>query len=160
MCGHLREAASSLVETLRDLHPFEEVRRGFTALHEDGDVIRTKFSLGFEIDIDRSWFLIFFLVFYTINEYQRYNTFYGHTIGIGGHVMEWVALVRLNLHPGGEGSHRHWNAARFAVAATQILYYSLHGEGVDEHEWRTLVRRGLLGAAGEVYSRAGIRPAR
>ena len=47
-----------LVETLRDRHPFEEVRRGFTALHEDGDVVRTKFSLGFEIDMETPSFVV------------------------------------------------------------------------------------------------------
>ena len=47
-----------LVERLRDRHPFEEVRRGFTALHEEGDVVRTKFSLGFEIDMETPSFVV------------------------------------------------------------------------------------------------------
>ena len=47
-----------LVDTLRDRHPFEEVRRGFTALHEEGDVVRTKFSLGFEIDMETPSFVV------------------------------------------------------------------------------------------------------
>lgn len=47
-----------LVETLRSRHPFEEVRRGFTALHKDGDLVRTKFSLGFEIDMETPSFIV------------------------------------------------------------------------------------------------------
>ncbi len=47
-----------LVETLRERHPFEEVRRGFTALHEENDLIRTKFSLGFEIDMETPSFVV------------------------------------------------------------------------------------------------------
>jgi Tfp pilus assembly protein PilN len=47
-----------LVETLRKRHPFEEVRRGFTALHEEGELIRTKFSLGFEIDMETPSFVV------------------------------------------------------------------------------------------------------
>ena len=47
-----------LVETLRGRHPFEEVRRGFTALHEEGDLVRTKFSLGFEIDMETPSFVV------------------------------------------------------------------------------------------------------
>ena len=52
------QTVRQLVETLRDRHPFEEVRRGFTALHEEGDVVRTKFSLGFEIDMETPSFVV------------------------------------------------------------------------------------------------------
>ena len=44
--------------------------------------------------------LVFLLVFYTITEHGRHNTFFMHTVGINGSVMQWAALVKLNLPPG------------------------------------------------------------
>lgn len=40
---------------LRGREPFEEVRRGFTAREEQGDVVRTRFSVEFEVDLDVAW---------------------------------------------------------------------------------------------------------
>ena len=40
-----------LVEQLRGREPFEEVRRGFTALDETGPTPKTRFSVSFEIDL-------------------------------------------------------------------------------------------------------------
>jgi hypothetical protein len=45
------------VEHLRARSPFDEVRRGFTALHEDGDRILTRFSVTFEVDMEAPWYL-------------------------------------------------------------------------------------------------------
>ena len=45
--------------------------------------------------------LVFFLVFYTITEHGRHNTFFMHCVGISGCVQEWAALVKLHLAPGG-----------------------------------------------------------
>ncbi|MAJ46906.1 MAG: hypothetical protein CBC35_06495 [Planctomycetes bacterium TMED75] len=42
-----------LVEQLRDREPFEEVRRGFTALDETGPTLKTRFSVSFEIDLTK-----------------------------------------------------------------------------------------------------------
>lgn len=43
------------VSRLRDRAPFESVRRGFTALVEQGDVVRTRFSVDFEVDLETPW---------------------------------------------------------------------------------------------------------
>ena len=40
-----------LVERLRERDPFEEVRRGFTALDEGENEITTRFSVSFEVDL-------------------------------------------------------------------------------------------------------------
>lgn len=45
----------SFVHQLRDRDPFEEVRRGFTALVEQGDEIKTRFSVDFEVDLETPW---------------------------------------------------------------------------------------------------------
>lgn len=89
--------------------------------------------------------MIFFLVFYTVNEYQRYNTFFANTVGIAGDIQEWLALCKMHLPRGGIASHGQWNAARLVLAGQEIMYYSCHGEGVDDEEWDAMVERGLLG---------------
>lgn len=45
------------VEQLRARIPYDEVRRGFTALQEDGDRVLTRFSVTFEVDLEAPWFL-------------------------------------------------------------------------------------------------------
>ena len=47
------QTVRKLVEQLRDREPFEEVRRGFTALDETGPSLTTRFSVSFEIDLMR-----------------------------------------------------------------------------------------------------------
>ena len=39
------------VELIRQRPPFDEVRRGFTALEENGDQVYTRFSLDFEVEM-------------------------------------------------------------------------------------------------------------
>jgi Tfp pilus assembly protein PilN len=43
------------VHQLRERNPFEEVRRGFTALVEQGDEVKTRFSVDFEVDLETPW---------------------------------------------------------------------------------------------------------
>lgn len=45
------------VEQLRARIPYDEVRRGFTALQDDGDRVLTRFSVTFEVDLEAPWFL-------------------------------------------------------------------------------------------------------
>ena len=91
--------------------------------------------------------------------------FFTHTVGISGSMMQWTALVKLNL-PQNQAdsaatvidaadasdakaepvpSHRHWNAIRYTLASMQICYYTIHGAGVDDQEWSAMMERGLLG---------------
>jgi len=76
--------------------------------------------------------------------------------------MQWTALVKLHLPRStnaqdanapdasapdatNEAAHCHWNACRLVLASTQIMYYAIHGAGVDDHEWTAMVQRGLIG---------------
>lgn len=43
------------VMELREREPFEEIRRGHTALVERGERVLTSFSVDFEVDLDRPW---------------------------------------------------------------------------------------------------------
>ena len=43
------------VHEVRDRNPFEEVRRGFTALIDEGGEIKTRFSVDFEVDLETPW---------------------------------------------------------------------------------------------------------
>ena len=90
--------------------------------------------------------LFFFIVFYGNSSYQRFFQLYGHTVGIGGTTMEWVYMVKSQsarlVEPG--RSTARWNATRYVLAATHVLYYSLHGEGLSDDEWEVIGSRGLL----------------
>jgi len=44
------------VEEMRNRSPFEEVRRGFTALSEEGTEVLTRFSVNFEVDLETRWY--------------------------------------------------------------------------------------------------------
>eukprot|EP00322_Chrysochromulina_rotalis_P010403 CAMPEP_0115868434 /NCGR_PEP_ID=MMETSP0287-20121206/21294_1 /TAXON_ID=412157 /ORGANISM="Chrysochromulina rotalis, Strain UIO044" /LENGTH=441 /DNA_ID=CAMNT_0003323095 /DNA_START=55 /DNA_END=1380 /DNA_ORIENTATION=+ len=85
--------------------------------------------------------LFFFMVFYNNNSYQRFYALYGHCVGVGATIMEWLALVKFSL-PSDKLSQ--WNATRCILAAQHILYYSLHGEDFDDDEWQVIVDRNML----------------
>lgn len=112
---------------------------------------------------------IFFLVFYTNSMHQRFQEFHSHVIGIGGHTMVWVGLVRMHLVPSPrvaaagstaaareEVANRTWNAVRHVLGAMQVFYYTINStgvrykeldlQGVDDFEWQTMIERGVVGA--------------
>ena len=57
---------------------------------------------------------IFFLVFYCSEAYGRLQMFWGHCVGLGAAVMNWVCLVRNNL-PGDPDIQ--WNCTRLLLAS-------------------------------------------
>jgi hypothetical protein len=61
--------------------------------------------------------LTFFLVFYGSQSYGRFNTFYGHCVGLGGSCMNWVALVKLHFP---DNPNTQWNAVRLILAAMHV----------------------------------------
>ena len=64
--------------------------------------------------------LVFFLVFWTITEHGRHNTFFSHTVGISGSVMQWAALVKLNL-PESVGTAAYTPAPAYASAPEELV---------------------------------------
>ena len=118
----------------------------------DGDFVWTPYFEPIELPI-LNWgtalvglpLLFFFIVFYNNNSYQRFYQLYGHTVGMGGKVMEWTSLVK--SHSLGEtAEHRwaQWHSVRLMLAGMNILYYSLFGTGVDKDEWKKMNERDLL----------------
>ena len=89
--------------------------------------------------------LFFFIVFMAI-PYQRFYQLYGHCVGIGGTTMEWVSLVKWYSEgiPEPIRSTARWNAVRYVLGATHVLYYSLFGTGLEEDEWKIMAKRSLL----------------
>jgi len=91
--------------------------------------------------------LTFFIVFYGSQCYGRFNTFYGHCVGISGNVMNFVALVR-NHFPA--DPNVQWNATRLLLASMHIQYYTLNessgGAAIDPEEWDKIIKRSLLKA--------------
>jgi len=89
--------------------------------------------------------LTFFLVFYGSQSYSRLNMFFGHCVGIGGNVMNWVCLVR-NHFPA--DPNVQWNATRLLLASMHIQYYTLNesegGAAITAEEWDTIKKRNLL----------------
>lgn len=90
--------------------------------------------------------LFFFIVFYGNSSYQRFYQLYGHCVGIGGTTMEWVSLVKWYSEgiPEPIRSTARWNAVRYVLGATHVLYYSLFGTGLEEDEWKIMAKRSLL----------------
>ena len=86
-------------------------------------------------------FLVFFLVFYGSQCYQRFFEMYSHCVGIGGATMQWVALVKLHLP---DKVNVHWNAIRHILAAGHVEYYSLSGGELTPSEWKIISGRDLL----------------
>lgn len=90
--------------------------------------------------------LFFFTVFYGNASYARFYQLYGHCVGIGGTTMEWVSLVKAHSMGLAESARvaAQWNAVRLVLAATHLLYYTLHGENISEDEWKMIMVRDLL----------------
>jgi len=88
---------------------------------------------------------VFFLVFYNNNTYVRFFQLYGHTVGLGGGIMEWTSIVKSNCI---DDKSAQWNAVRFMLAAMHVLYYQLHTEeaGIPEARWQLIQERHLLAA--------------
>ena len=72
--------------------------------------------------------LVFFIVFYASQCYNRFFTMFMHTVGIGGTSMVWVGLVKLHVTT---DRNVQWNSTRYIMAATHVLYYDLD-RGMDE----------------------------
>ena len=90
--------------------------------------------------------LTFFIVFYGGSMYGRYQTFYGHCVGLGGDCMNWVCLVR-NHCP--QDKAVRWNCTRFVLSCVHVLYFSLNepapGEpDIGEEEWDIMRERHLF----------------
>ena len=79
-------------------------------------------------------------VFYASQCYGRFTVLHGHTVGIAGSTMVWAGLVRLHVR---DDYAVRWNATRFILAASHLLYYRLDG-GMDDDDWKTILGRRLL----------------
>ena len=64
--------------------------------------------------------LVFFIVFYGQQAYQRYYQYYSHLTGMTTGLMEYMSIVRRHF---GENPVGAWNAARCILAAQ---YHELH----------------------------------
>lgn len=85
--------------------------------------------------------VVFFIVFYSSQCYARYFELYGHCVGIGGAIMCWVALCKLNLK---RDDTLNWNCTRFMLAAQHVVYYGLSQGGLSTEEWGVIRKRYLL----------------
>ena len=84
--------------------------------------------------------------------------FFGHCVGLGGAMMNWVALVRVHFPADPD---RRWNATRMLLAAMHIQYYTINAkfgrqsdlhtskataqeEPISDDEWQLMRERHLL----------------
>ena len=104
--------------------------------------------------------LIFVAVFYSGQCYNRFFQMYSHCVGISAATMVWVGLVKLHIptldaefeeaegrsspDPLDHPSALHWNACRFVLAASHVLYYTFDGGKMEPDDWETLRARKLL----------------
>lgn len=100
--------------------------------------------------------LVFFIVFYCGQCYNRYFELYEHCVGIAGCTMVWASLVRLHLPA---NKVLQWNAMRYILAAAHVEYYDLT-EGISHDEWECIITRRLLSPAEseEVAKHQGFKP--
>ena len=82
--------------------------------------------------------LVFFIVFYCGQCYNRYFTLYEHCVGIAGCTMVWASLVRLHLPTNNKSLQ--WNCMRYILAAAHVEYYDLT-EGISLDEWECIISR-------------------
>lgn len=107
--------------------------------------------------------LFFFVIFYGNAMYNRFYTFYGHVLGIGGRTMEWVSLCKvyseaveepyrlahaqdrgtmagrpIQLAPRLVRSTFRWNALRFFLASAHLSFYAVYDQGIQENEWKMM----------------------
>jgi len=89
--------------------------------------------------------LIFFLVFYGSQCYQRLQMFYTQCVGLSGSSMNWIALVKVKIS---DDENVKWNCVRMVLAANHMLYYSLNadhgGPPLNDEEWEVILTRRLL----------------
>lgn len=90
--------------------------------------------------------LFFFMVFYTNSSFNRFYQLYNHCVGIMGATQEWTALVKSHSRSIAEPERAsaRWNATRFILAATHLLYYTLYGDKLTDDEYEMIVARDLL----------------
>jgi hypothetical protein len=137
----------------------------FVAYHVDngsgGSLADTFPDIGYSLVSSVMSLLVFFLVFYGSQCYNRLQMFYAQCVGIGGSSMNWVALVKTKLL---DEPNTRWNAVRYMLAANHVLYYSLNADSnpqpprksasdypqlprksdLSDEEWNIITSRGLL----------------
>lgn len=96
-------------------------------------------------------FLVFFLVYYGGQCYQRYFTMYNACMQMAGDVQCWVGLARVYFPTATPDIL--WNLSRHMVASVYFLYFELGGLASDggrvitEAEWSVLFRSSLISAS-------------
>jgi len=95
-------------------------------------------------------FLVFFLVYYGGQCYNRYYTMYTACMNMAGDVQCWVGLCRVYFPLASPDIL--WNLSRHMVASVYFLYFELGGLSSDggrvitEAEWSVLFRSSLISA--------------
>ena len=93
-------------------------------------------------------FLVFFIVYYGGQCYNRYYTMYQSCMQMGGDVQCWVGLCRVYFPTATPDIL--WNLSRHMVASVYFLYFELGGLASDggrvitEAEWSVLFRSSLI----------------
>lgn len=93
-------------------------------------------------------FLVFFLVYYSGQCYQRYYSMYTACMAMAGDVQCWVGLARVYFPQA--NADILWNLSRHMVASVYFLYFELGGLASDggrvitEAEWSVLFRSSLI----------------
>jgi len=93
-------------------------------------------------------FLVFFLVYYSGQCYQRYYNMYQKCMAMAGDVQCWVGLCRVYFPTA--NADILWNLSRHMVASVYFLYFELGGLASDggrvitEAEWSVLFRSSLI----------------
>jgi len=91
--------------------------------------------------------LVFFLVFYGGNCYNRYFNFYHACIGMYNCAVSWAGLVCVYLPNATQ--EEWWNVCRHFVASGYIIYFELEaasvgGSSIAISEWSILFRLNLV----------------
>ena len=93
-------------------------------------------------------FLVFFLVYYSGQCYNRYYQMYQKCMAMAGDVQCWVGLARVYFPQA--NADILWNLSRHMVASVYFLYFELGGLASDggrvitEAEWSVLFRSSLI----------------
>ena len=127
--------------------PGVAVNRSWSWLSEDLSAESALPQFSWEATSTLTALLSLFVVFFSVQAWDRMRTFYTHCVGLSGITMNWTTLVCNNVPRDADGK-LPWMLVRLILASQHVLFFTIDasssGRSIDNEEAKKIKDAGLL----------------